>query len=34
LIYLEDGKLLAEGSFDSVRKAIPNFDVQANLMGL
>jgi ABC-type multidrug transport system fused ATPase/permease subunit len=34
LIYLEDGKLLAEGSFESVRQAIPNFDVQANLMGL
>ena len=34
LIYLEDGKLLAEGSFESVRAAIPNFNVQANLMGL
>ncbi len=34
LIYLEDGMLLAEGSFESVRAAIPNFNVQANLMGL
>jgi ABC-type multidrug transport system fused ATPase/permease subunit len=34
LIYLEDGELLAEGSFESVREAIPNFNVQANLMGL
>jgi len=34
LIYLEDGKLLAEGSFESVRAAIPNFNIQANLMGL
>ena len=34
LIYLEDGELLAEGSFESVRAAIPNFNIQANLMGL
>ena len=34
LIYLEDGKLLAEGTFEAVRAAIPNFNVQANLMGL
>lgn len=34
LIYLEDGKLLAEGTFESIRAAIPNFNVQANLMGL
>lgn len=34
LIYLEDGKLLAEGSFESVRATIPNFNAQANLMGL
>lgn len=34
LIYLEDGKLLAEGTFESVRAAIPNFNAQANLMGL
>jgi ABC-type multidrug transport system fused ATPase/permease subunit len=34
LIYLEDGEVIAEGSFDSVRIAVPNFDIQANLMGL
>jgi len=34
LIYLEDGKVIAEGTFDSVRTAVPNFDIQANLMGL
>lgn len=34
LIYLEDGKLLAEGTFESVRATIPNFNAQANLMGL
>ena len=34
LIYLEDGKLLAEGTFESIRAAIPNFNTQANLMGL
>lgn len=34
LIYLEDGEVIAEGTFDSVRIAVPNFDIQANLMGL
>ena len=34
LIYLEDGKILAEGTFESIRAAIPNFNTQANLMGL
>ncbi len=34
LIYLEDGEVIAEGTFDSVRTAVPNFDIQANLMGL
>ena len=32
--YLEEGKLLATGSFEEVRVAIPNFDRQANLLGL
>lgn len=32
--YLESGQLLAEGSFDQVRKKVANFDHQANLMGL
>lgn len=34
VIYLEDGKVLSQGKFEQVRAAIPNFDKQANLMGL
>ena len=34
LFYLEKGKLLAEGTFEYVRSSVPNFDKQANLMGL
>jgi ABC-type multidrug transport system fused ATPase/permease subunit len=34
LIYLEDGQVMAEGTFEEVRTAVPNFDIQANLMGL
>jgi ATP-binding cassette, subfamily B, bacterial PglK len=32
--YLQDGKLLASGTFDEVRAAVPNFNDQAKLMGL
>jgi ABC-type multidrug transport system fused ATPase/permease subunit len=32
--YLENGKMIASGTFNEVRKLIPNFDAQANLMGL
>jgi ABC-type multidrug transport system fused ATPase/permease subunit len=32
--YLEDGKLVAGGTFEEVRAAVPNFDDQAKLMGL
>lgn len=34
VIYMEEGRILAQGSFNKVREAIPNFDKQANLMGL
>lgn len=34
IAYLEDGRLLAFGTFSEVRAAIPNFDQQAKLMGL
>ena len=34
VIYLEDGALLAQGSFEEVRNSVPNFDRQAQLMGL
>jgi ABC-type bacteriocin/lantibiotic exporter with double-glycine peptidase domain len=34
IAYLENGKLLAHGTFVEVREQIPNFDQQARLMGL
>jgi ABC-type multidrug transport system fused ATPase/permease subunit len=32
--YMENGKILALGTFQEVRDKIPNFDDQAKLMGL
>ena len=34
VVYLSEGKVMAIGSFDEVRKAVPDFDRQARLMGL
>lgn len=34
VIYIENGQIIAKGNFDEVRKAVPNFDEQATLMGL
>ena len=34
VIYLENGQIKAQGSFDEVRKLVPDFDSQAQLMGL
>ena len=34
VIYLENGAIKAQGSFDEVRKLVPDFDSQAELMGL
>ncbi len=34
VVYLEGGQIIAEGTFDEVRNAVPNFDRQASLMGL
>jgi ABC-type multidrug transport system fused ATPase/permease subunit len=34
VIYMEQGKILAVGTFEEVRSMIPNFDKQARLMGL
>ena len=34
VIYLENGKILAVGTFDQVRSKVPQFDSQAKLMGL
>ena len=34
VVYMETGKVVASGNFDEVRKLVPNFDKQAQLMGL
>ena len=34
VVYLSEGKVMAMGSFDEVRIAVPDFDRQAKLMGL
>jgi ABC-type multidrug transport system fused ATPase/permease subunit len=34
VVYMADGKLVASGSFDYVRSIVPDFDKQAQLMGL
>lgn len=34
VVYLQAGKIIAQGSFSEVRKAVPDFDKQASLMGL
>lgn len=34
VVYLSEGKVIATGTFDQVRKAVPDFDRQAQLMGL
>jgi ABC-type bacteriocin/lantibiotic exporter with double-glycine peptidase domain len=34
VIYLDKGRIVASGSFETVRKLVPDFDKQAELMGL
>jgi len=34
VIYMDRGEIKAQGSFEEVRRAVPDFDRQANLMGL
>jgi ABC-type multidrug transport system fused ATPase/permease subunit len=34
VIYMQEGQILAKGSFEQVRELIPDFDIQAQLMGL
>ena len=34
IFYLEDGEIKAKGNFDEIRKLIPDFNKQAELMGL
>jgi ABC-type multidrug transport system fused ATPase/permease subunit len=33
VVYLDKGKVIAIGTFDEVRKAVPSFDQQAKIMG-
>lgn len=34
ILYIENGRVLSEGSFNELRASVPDFDVQAKLMGL
>ena len=34
VFYLDNGRLLASGTFEELRKLVPDFDAQASLMGL
>lgn len=34
VVYLSSGNVVATGTFEEVRKAVPNFDYQAKIMGL
>lgn len=34
IVFLAEGRLVAQGSFDSVRRAVPEFATQAALAGL
>ena len=34
VVYMDSGKILAIGTFDEIRRVIPNFDLQASAMGL
>jgi ABC-type multidrug transport system fused ATPase/permease subunit len=34
VLYLDEGRSLVIGSFEEVRQQVPNFDIQAKLMGL
>jgi len=34
ILYMDSGKLVCTGSFEEVRKSVPDFDRQASLMGL
>ena len=34
VVYMAEGKAMASGTFEEVRRAVPDFDLQAKLMGL
>jgi hypothetical protein len=33
-VFIDNGQILSEGSFEKVREEVPNFNTQAKLMGL
>ena len=34
VIYMDKGRIIAQGTFEEVRRVVPDFDAQAKLMGL
>jgi ABC-type multidrug transport system fused ATPase/permease subunit len=34
VLYMDSGRIISQGTFDEVRSAVPDFDRQAQLMGL
>ena len=34
VVYLNEGKIISQGTFTELRRAVPDFDRQANLMGI
>jgi ABC-type multidrug transport system ATPase subunit len=34
ILYMESGKIIAQGTFEQLKIMIPNFNRQASLMGL
>jgi hypothetical protein len=34
VVYLSDGKIIDVGSFEEIRNRVPDFDLQAKLVGL
>jgi ABC-type transport system involved in cytochrome bd biosynthesis fused ATPase/permease subunit len=34
VFYLEEGQIMASGKFNEVRNAVPNFDRQADILGI
>jgi ABC-type multidrug transport system fused ATPase/permease subunit len=34
IVYIDNGRIIAQGTFDRVRSQVPDFDMQAKLMGL
>jgi ATP-binding cassette subfamily C protein len=34
VIYVDSGRIIAQGTFEEVRSQVPQFDKQANLLGL